>query len=491
MAQPEEFAGWRPVAGSPQEAFLQRTEFEGLYGGAAGGMKTETLINLPVEDILRIPNISVAFFRRQYGQMEDVIARARELFAPLGAEYNESKHRFTFQNGSRYYFHHMQHEKDKLVYQGRKFEIVLFDELTHFTESQYLYLFSRCRGNPKVRWRIRSATNPGGVGHGWVKRRWIESLKPYKTAFFLRVNGDDVRVHPKTEYARSRFWMPAKVWDNPYLRETDYVANLMALEEEVRRMLLEGEWDIFSGQFFSMWRKAIHVVEPFRLPEHWNYFGGFDYGHRNPTAYVIGAVDPDGGLWIVREHYRDNKSVEWHAREIKKLEESLPFGVKVKARLADPSIWTRTPQETEAGTDDSIAMMYARHGLHFLKANNQRAIGWAAMKEYLDWEDKGQYNGDSKSIARMPRMRIFANCTNLIRTLPDLVYEEVEGRRNTQSMFGEDLDTRGDDHLEDATRYMLMHVYNPVIKKAFKNDWRTRLKMTQQGQKKKTIVSFT
>lgn len=482
--------GWRPVPGSPQEAFLRRVEFEGLYGGAAGGMKTETLISLPVEDLLKHANISVAFFRRQYGMMEDVIARAKELFTPLGAQFNESKRRFTFKNGSRYYFHHLQHEKDKLIYQGRKFEIILFDELTHFTESQYLYLFSRCRGNPAVRWRVRSATNPGGIGHGWVKRRWITAMKPYKTSFFLRIGGEDVRVHPETPYARSRFWMPAKVWDNPYLRDTEYVANLMAMDAEMRAMLLEGEWDIFSGQFFTSWRQNIHVVEPFRLPEHWNYFGGFDYGHRNPTCYLIAGVDQDDNVWIVNEHYEDGKSIEHHAKKIKEMEAAM-FGIKVKARLADPSIWTRTPKETEAGTDDSIAQMYARRGIDFIAANNQRVIGWAAMKEYMEWGDKAAYNGDLVSVTQLPRLRIFSTCRNLIGTIPDLIYEDTEGnRRNTSPMLGEDLDTRGNDHAADAARYLLMHVYKPAKTRIKKNDWREKLRRNKMAQQRKTILSF-
>lgn len=487
----ENIVGWKAVPGSPQEKFLRRREFEGLYGGAAGGMKTETLIWEPMGALLGTPNISAVFFRREYGMMEDAIARARELFLPLGGEYNESKHRFTFQNGSRYYFHHMQHEKDKLVYQGRKFERIMFDELTHFTESQYLYLFSRCRGNPNVRWSIRNATNPGGVGHGWVKRRFVDSLKPYDTGHFMRINGEDVRVNPDRKYARSRFWIPAKVWDNPYLRDTEYTANLMSMEELMRRMLLDGDWDVFAGQFFSMWRRAIHVVEPFRLPEHWNYFGGFDYGFRNPTAYVIVGVDPDGGAWVVREYYQDGRSVQFNAEQIKLLELSLGE-IKVKARFADPSIWTRTPKETEAGTDDSIAAMYQRQGVTFVKANNQRVIGWAAVKEYLDWEDKSQYDGNMTSVRRPPRMRIFANCTNLIRTLPDAVYEEVEGRRvSSNSLLGEDLDTRGEDHLLDALRYALMHFYKSVVKQVRKNDWRQKLRDRRTAAQRKTIISLS
>lgn len=477
--------GWRPVENSPQEQFLRRCEFEGMFGGAAGGMKTETLLNLPIPDLLKFPAISAAFFRREYGMMEDVLARARELFMPLGAEFNESKRRFTFQNGSRYYFHHLQHEKDKLKYQGREFEIILFDELTQFTESQYLYLFSRCRGNPAVHWRVRSATNPGGIGHGWVKRRFVEALKPLRTGFFLKINGEDVRVHPDTKHGRSRFWVPSKVWDNPFYRNSDYVANLMALPEELRKMLLEGEWDVFAGQFFDMWRKGVHVVEPFRLPEYWHYFGGFDYGYRNPTCYLIMAVDPDGGAWIVREHYFDGKSVEWHSERIKKLEK----GLQIKARLADPSIWTRTPRETEAGTDDSIAMMYARNGIDFVKANNERVLGWAAMKEYLDWEDKNQYDGEIESVARLPRLRVFSNCTNFIRTLPDAVYEDVEGLRNTGAMVGEDLDTRGEDHALDAARYALMHVYKPILKNRVVGGWREKLKK-RSGKNLKGSIRF-
>lgn len=483
---------WQPVPGSPQEKFLRRREFEGLYGGAAGGMKTETLINLPVEDLLRWPGITSVFFRRMYGQMEDAIARAQELFKPLGAEYNESKHRFTFQNGSRYYFHHMQHEKDKLVYQGRKFEIVLFDELTHFTESQYLYLWSRCRGSKNVEWKMRSATNPGGVGHGWVKRRFIDMLRPYTSAFFLRINGEDTMVHKSTPFARDRFWIPAKVHDNPFYRDTDYVANLMAMEVEQRRMLLEGDWEAFSGQFFTTWRKSIHVIPAFRLPEHWNYFGAFDYGSRNPTAYLVLGVDPEGGVWVVREYYQDKeKSIAYNARQIKAMEEAM-YPIKVRSRLADPSIWNRTPKETEAGTDDSIAQMYARQGVGFVKANNQREVGWAAVKEYLAWESAGNmYAGDPNTLTRAPMLHVFDCCTNLIRTMPDMVYENVEGRKTSSALLGEDMDTTAEDHLIDALRYGLMHVYKPgLVRQTRIDDWRRRLNLDRNKLRQETTISL-
>ena len=475
---------WEPVPGSPQAHFMSRTESEGLYGGAAGGMKTETLMHWPVKDLLRIPGIQALFLRREYAQLRDVLQRAQQFFIPLGAKFNSTTRTFKFPNGSIYEFNGLQHEQDKYNFQGRAFDRIIFDELTQFTETQYLYLFSRNRGlnNPDLPGRVRAGTNPGGVGHGWTRRRFIEALKPYRTRFFLRINDEDIRVHPETPFAKSRFWIPARVQDNPYYRNTEYVANLMALPEDERRALLEGDWTVFSGQFFKMWRRGIHVLEPFNLPKDWRYFGAYDYGYSSPACYLLMAVDFDGNVYVVREMYQEELSIKDQADRIRQIED----GIKVSARVADTQIFEHRKQD-EAGSDDTIALTFQKYGISFVKANKDRMNGWAAMKEYLSWE--GNYDGTRASLTRKPALYVTENCHNVIREVEDAVYSSSDAAfiGNKKSRI-EDLDTRGSDHGLDPARYGLMYVYKPRKRTDKEPTWQEKFMPKQK--KAKGILYF-
>lgn len=452
---------WEPVANSPQTEFMSRTEDEVLFGGAAGGMKTMSLLHYPVRDLLRIPKLQALYCQRENNRMRDVLVLAQEYFIPLGATYNKTEQIFVFPNGSRYEFGHMEHEDSKYRYMGRGFDIICFDELTQFTESQYLYLFSRNRGvsNPGYRAKMRAATNPGGIGHSWVKARFVDALVPYKTRFFIRVNNEDLRCHPETPFAKSRAFIPSRVTDNPYYRDSAYVANLMALPDNERRALLEGDWNAFEGQFFRKWRRNIHVVEPFQLPQDWAYFGAYDYGYSSPACYLLAGVNYDGDVYFVREFYQEELSIREQAEAILQLES----GIKVSARIADNQIFEHR-MKNDPGTDDSIDQVFYRESngkISFGRSNKDRLSGWAAMKEYLAWE--GNYDGTLESLSRRPRMYVTANCTNLIREIEGAVYSQLG---NAQSISNkttriEDLDTRGSDHALDPARYLLQFIYAP------------------------------
>lgn len=452
---------WEPIPNSPQVEFMSRTDDEVLFGGAAGGAKTESLLHYPVRDLLRIPKLQALYIQRENNRMRDVLVRAQEFFIPLGATYNKTEQTFTFPNGSRYEFGHMEHEESKVRYQGRAFEIICFDELTQFTESQYLYLFSRNRGafNPQYRAKMRAATNPGGIGHGWVRSRFVDALVPGRTRFFVRINNEDRRCHPDTPFAKSRAFIPSRVTDNPYYRNTAYVANLMALPENERRALLEGDWNAFEGQFFRMWRRNIHVVEPFELPKDWAYFGAYDYGHSSPACYLLAGINREGDVYFVRELYKEELSIREQAEAIIELES----GIKVSGRIADNQIFEHR-MKNEPGSDDTIDQIFYRESggrVSFGRSNKERMSGWAAMKEYMAWD--GNYDGTLASLTRRPQFYVTANCTNLIREIEGAVYSQLG---NAQSIMNkksriEDLDTRGSDHALDPARYLIQYVYAP------------------------------
>jgi len=262
---------WKPNAG-PQERFLASGAYECLYGGAAGGGKSDALLAEALRQIVNSQYRGI-ILRRTFPELEQsggLIDRSRDLYPLLDGQYREVQHRWLFPSDAQIDFGHMQREDDKRKYQGAQYALVAFDELTHFTETQYLYLFSRCRAaaDSDLRCYVRAATNPGGPGHEWVKRRWEAWLdkqhpspaKPGELRYYARVDGQDVEVERSHPEARSRTFIPAFVRDNPYLAGTDYERNLQLLPLVERKRLLEGDWDIMPGRGLVFRREWFEIV---------------------------------------------------------------------------------------------------------------------------------------------------------------------------------------------------------------------------------------
>jgi phage terminase large subunit len=403
-------------------AFLQRQEDEVLYGGAAGGGKTDSLLIYSIRRRVRYPGSKGLFLRRTYADLSKAGAaldRSRELLTGV-AEYNSGNHRWTFANGSLLEFGYLDHDGDKYKYQGSQYDDVCWDELTQFTESQYLYLLSRCRATVDgIKPRIRAATNPGGVGHQWVKRRFIDGKQPEQA--FLLENG------------RTGAFIPAKLQDNQILMQRDpgYWLKLMALSEDDRRALAYGDWDVFAGQYFKEWRRDAHVVDPFTPPTHWRKWCGFDWGYAKPLSFGVYTQDPDTmRIFRIRELYaaelRDSEAIA----RIKAI-----IGTdRIDAIYADPSIWQRKSDDRVDSL--STAEIYVAAGLPMQPANNDRLQGWRRLRDLLADGKDGK-----------PMFQVTANCTEFIRTLPGLVYDQAKP---------EDLDSDGEDHAADECRYALM-----------------------------------
>ena len=263
-----------------QAAFMARTEDEALYGGAAGGGKSDALIIEALRQV-HIPHYRALILRKTYPQLSELIDKTMRYYKPVfpKARYNGSSHCWTFPSGAKIYFGSLNHTQDKYNYQGKAFDFIGVDELTHFTWDEYSYVMSRNRpSGPGTRVYIRATANPGGVGHGWVKARFI-SPAPAGTRMVQLVK---VKAPEGKEITRrrTRIFIPSTVFDNPALLENDpgYIGTLASLPEAEKQALLYGNWDSFSGQVFTEWRndpnhyedqRWTHVIEPFPIPEHW------------------------------------------------------------------------------------------------------------------------------------------------------------------------------------------------------------------------------
>ena len=289
---------WKPQPA--QVRFLKRPEYEALYGGAAGGGKSEALVMEAVRQV-HIPHYRALLLRKTYPELSELNWQKPELLSacvPAG-EIQRDETPLDIPERCNGRVGAMHRTADKLKYQGRTWDFIAFDELTHFTWEEYSYLFSRNRPNgPGTRVYMRRR-NPGGIGHGWVKERFITAA-PSGTRIVaeMKVEQPDGTLLKMT---RDRVFIPAKVYDNQILLNNDpnYVANLSMLPEAERRALLEGDWDSFSGQVFTEWkddpahyhdRRWSHVIAPFAIPPEWPVYRGFDWGYSRPFSVDGGPL---------------------------------------------------------------------------------------------------------------------------------------------------------------------------------------------------------
>lgn len=441
---------WRPQP--KQELFLKLPWYEVLFGGAKGPGKTDALLAESTRQI-EIPGYQAIIFRRTQPKLTEIIERSYKWFSGLPAKpaWNGEKHRWTWSNRNFIAFGYCKDEKDKYNYQGHEYAFEGFDQLEEFTETQYLFLLAQNRCvNPAIKCYVRATSNPGNVGHAWVKARFIDKLpKDGKPRFFKRVNDEDVETTPDDPLALSRAFVFATVDDNLILvtQDPDYLRRLEMLPETDKRALRWGDWDIFAGQFFKEWARRIHVIPAIDLSLPHNGFIALDYGYSQPASVGWYACFTDGYIIRYREFYSEGYTYEDLAHKIIELNSKDVIGYCV----ADPAIWGDTEHHLhKADTlkpgqikgESGGATMQRVFGASFplIRGDNSRIIGWGRVREYM----KPFVNSQGDLTAKF---LVTENCKNFIRTIPGLIHDTINA---------EDLNTAGEDHVADEMRYGLM-----------------------------------
>ena len=388
----------RQMSGKQRQFFQARERYVG-YGGARGGGKSWAVRVKALMLALRFPGIRILVIRRTLDELRENHIRPMLDMAGEAARWSERGKELLFSGGSRIIFGYCDAETDVRRYQGQEYDVIFLDEATQLTEYQFQTFKGCLRGVNDFPKRIYVTCNPGGVGHAWVKRLFIDR---------------DFRTGERPE---EYIFIPASVYDNAALQAADpeYIQRLESLPYELREAWLHGNWDIFAGQFFPEWNREVHVCAPFPIPAHWRWYVSMDYGMDMLAAYLI-AVDEEGRAWVVRETYEGRDLGEGHSgliiSEAAKRLLAMAEGLDVYQWLAPPDMWN---SRQESGR--SVADIFAEQGIYLTKTSANRAAGWAAMRERLKIvpDEEGRESA---------MLRIFATCPNLIRTLPLLRYDE-------------------------------------------------------------------
>ena len=410
------------------------------YGGSRGGGKSWFVRAKAILLACNHPGITIMIVRRTFPELTANHIRPLKDLLKIGMpgnpiKYNDSRKEVTFPNGSMILFGYCANDSDVDRYQGTEVDVLFLDEATQLREEWIQKLRACVRGVNNFPKRIYYTCNPGGVGHSYIKRLFIDR--------------DYIGDERPEEYS----FIQSKVYDNTALMETDpeYLHQLEALPEALRKAWLEGDWNAVVGQVFAEWRnnqdgyqsrRWSHVIDDIDIDGSWKIYRGFDFGYSKPFAVIWIAVDHYGRMFLFKEYYGCTRQADTGvqmepreiARQIKEIERTDPqLAGRQIIGIADPAIWQMT-------TGESISDMMEREGVYFSKGDHTRLAGLMQLHYRLAFDEEG-----------FPMFYVFKSCKNVIRTLPILIYDEKHP---------EDVDTSMEDHLYDAIRYVCME--NPI-----------------------------
>jgi hypothetical protein len=428
---------------------------ECLYGGKRGGGKTDALLMDFLRDVGKGWGVEWrgVIFRRTYPELEDIIAKANKWIPQIfpTASYNKAEHVWSFDGGEMLKFRHAASASDYWSYHGHAYPYIGWEELTNWPSGDlYEAIMTLCRstvdGIPK---RIRATANPWGVGHGWVKTRFVDPA-PANTVFTL--NG------------QQRAFVSVDEMIPDLLTDGEYLSALEGVNDEAKkRAWLDGDWDIAAGGIFTgIWTPSLHVIEPFQIPRGWRISRSFDWGSSKPWACVWFAESdgteyrnandevrcvPRGTVFAAREIYgwngKPNEGTRELAREVARriAEEDRQMGRQVAPGPADSAIF-----DTQNG--QCIADDMAREGVRWVRADKSagsRRNGWELVRNYMA--------ASTKIPMEDPGMFVFTTCRHFIRTVPGLPRSDKDP---------DDVDTNAEDHIGDLLRYYLSNSRKPV-----------------------------
>ena len=416
---------WSPQKRQAQA--LANNSFELLYGGAAGGGKSDFLL---IDFLAGCNEWRQAWkgilFRRTYPELESIIDRAKQLYIPLGAIWKQAERTFYFPTGSKLQFRFLERDDDVTRYQGQEYTWIGFDELGNYpTDYCWRYMISRARSAAGAPCYIRGTANPGGPGHAWIKTRFIDGREPGKIY--------------KTKDGLTRSFVKALIQDNKKLMDNDpnYLKRLEMLPSHLRRALLEGDWDIFAGQVFDEFRRERHVVKPFPLkPGQWKRFYSLDWGFAKPFSLGKWAVNAEGrmvryGEWYGCAKHESNTGIRMGADEASAIAWGHAIAEGVTECVADGAMWNKN--------DDgpSTAEKWEAAGFKMIRADKDRVNGLMQFhQQMITTDEEGK-----------PMLCIFDHCVDFIRTIPALTPDPNNP---------EDINTKLEDHIYDESRYAIM-----------------------------------
>lgn len=408
-----------------QWRFIRSTARYTAYGGARGGGKTHVLMRACIRGALRYPGIRILILRRTYPELEQTIIQPMNRLIssaamdgrPCGemvASYSSTLRMLFFSNGSTVKFGHLQSAAAITEYQGQEYDWIFMDEATHFTEYEFRTMGATLRGVNDIPKHFYLTCNPGGVGHQWVKRLFV------------------TREYEDNENGKDYSFIPATVEDNTELLKAspEYIQMLDTLPEDIRAAHRYGDWDAMAGQYFSEFRREVHVVKPFTLPLEWPRYRAFDYGLDMFACYWF-AIDFDDRVWVYREYRESGLIVSQAAEAMRRL---TPLSERIQFTVAPPDMWS-----TQKDTGRTMAEIFTENGVGLVRASSQRIQGWMVLKEFLKIRTDGR-----------PGMLITEDCPGLIRDLPALQHDE----KNPSDCAKEPHEIT---HSPDAIRYGLIY----------------------------------